>query len=63
MSRLKKGIPAEYKVRLVEKYLKGEISRTHASKVAKVEPGTITLLTRLYVADDLTALMDQKQNK
>ncbi len=63
MSRSMKGIPAEDKVRLVEKYLKGEISRAHAARVASVVPGTITLWARLYGADGPTALMDQKQNK
>jgi transposase-like protein len=63
MSKSKKGIPAEDKVRLVEKYLKGEISRAYAAKGASVEPGTITLWARLYMADGPTALMDQKQNK
>lgn len=63
MSKSKKGIPAEDKVRLVEKYLKGEISRAKAAKAASVEPGTITLWARLYMADGPTDLMDQKQNK
>ena len=62
MSRSKKGIPTEDKVRLVEKYLKGEISRAYAAKETNVEPSTITLWARLYMADGPTALMDQKQN-
>jgi transposase-like protein len=63
MSRSMKGIPAEDKVRLVEKYLKGEMSRAHAAKGASVEPSTIALWARLYEADGPTALVDQKQNK
>lgn len=63
MSKSQKEIAAEDKVRLVEKYLKGEISRGYAAEVANVEPSTIALWTRLYVADGPTALMDQKKSK
>ncbi len=63
MSKSMKGIPTEEKVNLVEKYLKGEISRAYAAKEANVDPGTIALWVRLYEADGPTALMDQKQNK
>lgn len=63
MSKSKKGILVEDKLRLVEKYLKDEISKAYAAKVANVKPGAITLWARLYIADGPTALMDQKQNK
>lgn len=63
MSRSMKGIPAKEKVNLVEKYLKGEISRASAAKEGDVKPGIIALWARLYEADGPTALMDQKQNQ
>lgn len=63
MSRSMKGISAEDKLRLIEKYLKGEKSKSNTAKEASAHPSTIALWARLYVTDGPTALMAQKQNK
>ena len=62
MSR-KLKVPAEEKIKLVEKYLRGEISLNEAAGIAGVLHSTVEGWVTEYKGEGITAFMPQKRNK
>jgi len=63
MSKSMKGINAIEKVKLVEEYLSGKISRSAAIKKVGINESTFRLWIRLYRTSGTTALLPLKKNK
>jgi transposase-like protein len=63
MSKSMKGIASTDKVKLVERYLNGEVSITVAAKDIGVNKKTVSLWVQLYKIGGPTALRPQKKNQ
>lgn len=63
MSKSMKGIDAVTKVKLVERYLNGEVSIGSAAKEIGIETATFRMWIRLYETEGSTALLPQKGNQ
>ena len=63
MSKSMKSISAVDKVRIVERYLKGEISQGRAAKEVGVRKATIARWIGLYKSEGPKALLPQKKNR
>lgn len=62
MSHKQKATPEE-KVSLVQRYLKGEISQTQASKIAGIDISSFLLWIKRYEAEGSTAFVPVKNNR
>ncbi|MHB8065951.1 MAG: helix-turn-helix domain-containing protein [Ruminiclostridium sp.] len=63
MSKSMKGIATTDKVKLVERYLKGELSLTAAAKDIGVDKKAVSLWVQLYKIGGPTVLLPQKKNQ
>lgn len=62
MSRKQKATPEE-KVSLVQRYLKGEIDQTLASKIARIDRSSFRLWIKRYEAEGSTAFIPAENNR